>query len=125
MSAAAIVLALAVTSSLLGLGFGIRVLGLSPARVPAAAKHAVEILGFGLGFFVLNVVIGFTTALVARSFVGFVSLYLSNDIVLLLLSLFQGLVFAGWRRSAASYDARNVTGSDRMPRNTSESSHSG
>jgi hypothetical protein len=99
MSQTHIVIVLVGISSLLALGVGVRVLGLSAARVPAAVALGVETVGFGIGFFLVNVTIGFTTVLIARALVGFASLYLFNDLILLVASLFQGLVFAGWRRS--------------------------
>lgn len=100
MSRPQIMLVVLVTSSLLAVALGAGVLRLRLARLSSAATYAVEIVGFGLGFYALNTAIIVTATLVARSLATFLSLYLSDDVVLLLLSLVQGVVFAVWRRSA-------------------------
>lgn len=101
MSSAHLVTVLVAVTSLLAFAVGVRVFGLPAAGVRAAAACAIETVGFGFAFFAANVTIGLTAALLARAFVGFASLYPSNDLVLLLLSLFQGLVFSLWRRGGA------------------------
>jgi hypothetical protein len=93
------VLALVAFTSLSALGLGALVLRWPAARLAAAGREALEIVGFGLAFFAVNVAIAVAATLVGRRLGVFTSLYLSNDIVLFLFSLLQGLVFFGWRRS--------------------------
>ena len=77
------------------------VLRLRRAALARAGALTLEIIGFGVAFFAVNVAISMGTAIVMRRFVGFVSLYASNDVVFLLFSLLQGAVFATWRHIAA------------------------
>jgi hypothetical protein len=79
---------------------GVYLLRLPRSRLRRALALTLEIVGFGVAFFVLNVAITMATALVLRRVSGFVSLYASNDIVFLLFSLLQGAVFATWRHLA-------------------------
>jgi predicted ABC-type sugar transport system permease subunit len=58
----------------------------------------LECAGLTLVFFGANVALGVGAILAARALTGvFVSLYLAHDLVLLVLSLFQALVFTWWR----------------------------
>ena len=79
---------------------GVYLLRLPGRGLRRALGLTLEIVGFGVAFFTLNVVITTATALMLRRVAGFVSLYASNDIVVLLFSLLQGAVFATWRHMA-------------------------
>ena len=89
----------ALTSAVAGV-VGARAFGLPPGRLGAAVGRMFETLGIIAFFFGLNLVVGGLAILVARA-VGpwFVSVYVADDVALLGLSLFQGLVFAAWRDS--------------------------
>lgn len=79
-----------------------RRLGLSPGALGAAVDKTLQCLGLTLLFYALNVGIGVVGILVARAVTRvFVSLYLVEDVMLLVLSLLQGLVFAWWREGRA------------------------
>jgi hypothetical protein len=77
---------------------GRRRLGLSPRALVAAIDKTLECLGLTVLFYGLNLGIGVLGILAARRFSGaFVSLYSVADVMLLVLSLLQALVFAWWR----------------------------
>jgi hypothetical protein len=92
---------------LLGLGaltsagaylIGRRRLGLSRNTVVTAITKLLECVGMALVFFGLNLAVGMVGILAGRLLTrGFVSLYLANDVVLLVLSLLQGVTFQWWR----------------------------
>lgn len=105
MQALPLLVIVALTSAL-AYGLGVTVFGLSRTGVRRAATIAVEIVGFGAAFFALNVVISMTAALALRRAGGFFSLYASSDVVLLLFSMLQGLVFATWRQTGRRGDGR-------------------
>jgi hypothetical protein len=92
-------LLVAVTSAV-ALGLGVWLLRLPATALRRAVGMTLEILGFGVAFFVLNVAVAVLAAVVLRRVSGFVSLYASNDMVLLLCSLLQGTIFATWRQLA-------------------------
>jgi hypothetical protein len=94
-----LLLLLAITSGL-AVVVGLAVLKLPRPALRRGAFVALETFGFGVAFFLLNVSVTVGAAIVLRRISGFVSLYSSNDLVLLLCSLLQGLVFASWRRAA-------------------------
>jgi hypothetical protein len=78
--------------------FGARGLGLSGRGLRAAAGKTLECVGVTLVFFLANLGAGMAITLLGRLLTrGFVSLYLANDVTLLVLSLFQGLTFQRWR----------------------------
>lgn len=90
---------IAVTSGI-AWALGVYLLRLPRPPLRRALGLTLEIVGFGVAFFALNVVIAVATALLLRRLSGFVSLYASNDLVFLLFSLLQGAVFATWRHLA-------------------------
>ena len=66
-------------------------------RLRFAIAQATAFIGAGVVFFVANTVLGLLAVLAFRASTGqFISIYVLNDISLLLLSLFQGLVFRTW-----------------------------
>lgn len=94
------VLALVGLTSVAAAVVGTRLLGLRAAGLGAALGRMFETLGIIACFFGLNLVVGGLAILAARA-VGpwFVSVYVADDVALLGLSLFQGLVFEAWRDS--------------------------
>ncbi|HEV8675920.1 MAG TPA: hypothetical protein VGX21_17925 [Methylomirabilota bacterium] len=81
---------------------GARGRGWSRRGLRAAVGHMLECVGLALAFFVVNLALGLAILLVARRVAGgFVSLYVVDDVTLLVLSLLQALVFAGWRAGAS------------------------
>jgi hypothetical protein len=71
----------------------------------AAMGRASETVGLSVLFFLANVATGALVTVAARLLdVGFVSIYLSTDIALLVLSLLQALVFQGWREARSERD---------------------
>ena len=93
-------LLLLAASSAVAVALGLWLLRLPATALRRAVALTLEILGFGVAFFVLNVVVAVLAAVVLRRVSGFVSLYASNDMVLLLCSLLQGMIFATWRQFA-------------------------
>lgn len=80
---------------------GTRRLELPGSGLRRAAGRMFEGIGISLLFFVSNVLIGMLAAFLGRLFFQrFISLYLTDDAVLPVLSLFQGLVFQWWRRQS-------------------------
>jgi hypothetical protein len=79
-----------------------------PGALGAAARDALECAGLTVVFFVANLGLGALLTLVIRALTPlFVSLYLSADVSLLVLSALQAFVYQRWRASAA---ARPPTG---------------
>jgi hypothetical protein len=77
---------------------GRRKLGLSWNGLQRAIDGMLQSVRVTLVFFAANLVAGTILILAGRFFLReFVSLYLVNDLALLVLSLFQGLVFQWWR----------------------------
>jgi hypothetical protein len=78
-------------------------LGLDSRALGAAAGRLLESLGVIVVFFAANLVVGGLVILTARS-VGprFVSLYLADDVIVLVLSVLQGLAFQAWRGASPS-----------------------
>jgi hypothetical protein len=77
---------------------GARAAGLSVRRLRAAAGKTLECAGLTLVFLGVNVAVGTTAALAARSLLStFVSLYPMADATLLGLSLLQAITFQWWR----------------------------
>ena len=81
------------------------VFGLAVFRMPAgglvhALTLAVEIVGACAVFVLLNIAVGMAYALVMRGRGTFVSLYAMGDVVLVLFSALQGIVFTMWRKTA-------------------------
>ena len=62
---------------------------------------ALGLIGASAVFFVLNLSIGVAAILLVRFFTPlFVSIYVLNDVTLVVLSLLQGLVFGVWYRDS-------------------------
>ncbi len=77
---------------------GARVLNLSRRGLRKAVGKVLECFGISLVFFVINLTAGMSGILAARALSrGFVSLYMAADVTVLVLSVFQGLVFVWWR----------------------------
>ncbi len=77
---------------------GARRLGLDPRALGAAAGRLLESLGVIVIFLAANLLVAGLLILTARA-VGprFVSLYLADDVIVLVLSVLQGLAFQAWR----------------------------
>jgi len=77
---------------------GARRLGLDSRALGAAAGRLLESLGVIVIFLAANLLVAGLLILTARS-VGprFVSLYLADDAIVLVLSVLQGLAFQAWR----------------------------
>jgi hypothetical protein len=68
------------------------------ASLWAAVLRAAETIGLTLLFFAGNVALGASITLCARALdLPFLSIYLSADVALLVLSLLQALVYQRWR----------------------------
>ena len=72
-----------------------------PARaLRSAADRALETIGLAVLFFMANVATGALVTGAARALdLGFISIYLSTDVTLLVLSSLQALVFQRWREA--------------------------
>ena len=93
-------LLLTAATSLGAVVVGVRGFGLSQERLRAAGQCALELVGASVVFFVINVVVGLAVILAVRAFTSqFLSVYLLNDLMLVVLSALQGIVFCCWRRS--------------------------
>jgi hypothetical protein len=76
---------------------GRRRFGLSLSGFRHAISGVLEGIGMTLAFFAINLGAGMIIILAGRLLLReFVSLYLVNDLTLLVLSLFQGLAFQRW-----------------------------
>jgi hypothetical protein len=88
------------TTSLAVFVIGVRGLGLSWTRLIVGIQSALEIIGASVMFFVVNLMVGLSVILAVRVFTTqFVSVYLLNDLMLVVLSTVQGMVFCCWRHS--------------------------
>jgi hypothetical protein len=68
----------------------------------AAVGRALETVGFTLLFFLANLAAGALVTVAVRALgVAFISIYLTADITLLVLSLLQALLFQRWREAAS------------------------
>jgi hypothetical protein len=93
-----LVLGLTGITSLGSLLLGVRALGYSGIGLRAAVGKTLECVGVTFVFFLANLAAGMFVVLLGRFLTqGFVSLYLANDVTLLVLSLLQGLTFEWWR----------------------------
>ena len=78
-----------------------RGLVLSWSRLRVAAGKMLECIGVTVIFLVANLAAAMLMILADRVLTGgYVSLYLANDVVLLVLSLLQALTFQWWRESS-------------------------
>jgi hypothetical protein len=88
---------------------GARVLGLSGRGLRAAVGKTLECVGLTLVFFLANLGAGMAVVLLGRLLArGFVSVYLANDVTLLVLSLLQGLAFQWWRERQISSGGQGI-----------------
>lgn len=93
--------ALVLVTSVAACVLGIAGLGLRPARLWAAARFALQLVGMSALFFLGNLAIGLVCVLAVRGATGtFVSVYLLNDLTLGVLSAVQGVCFECWRTGA-------------------------
>jgi len=75
--------------------------GLSRREFQRAVGRMLESIGISLVFFLANLGVGVSIVLLIRTFTPwFVSLYLADNVMLLILSLLQGLTFQWWRASS-------------------------
>lgn len=92
---------------------GARGLGLPRSGLRPAVRRMLEGVGITLAFFVVNLVTGVFAILAVRLLTrDVVSLYLADNVTLLVLSLFQGLTFQSWREPstpAPPRDRRSAT----------------
>ena len=98
------------------------ILGITRLRFPRsglwqALGKTCECVGLTLVFFSLNLAVGMLTILAVRSLTSrFVSLYVVSDILLLVLSLLQALIFQGWREGSPPHHASESRGNALLPR---------
>lgn len=79
-----------------------RGLSARPDAIRAAAWHVMECVGLTAVFFAANLALGALLTLVIRALTPlFVSLYLSADVSLLVLSTLQALAYQRWREASA------------------------
>lgn len=82
--------------------YGKRVLRLPRHKLSVAWSTVLECVWLSFVFFISNLLVAFMGILTLRAAVGsFISLYNANDVMLLVLSLFQGIMFHLWRRETA------------------------
>ena len=85
-------------SSLAAYGLGARGAGRSRAGLGAATRATLETVGLGVLFLVANLGLATLTVALARVVTGrFVSLYAIDELVLVAVSLLQGIFFRWWR----------------------------
>ena len=102
------VLVLVGLTSIAAAAFVKRRLAWPATALATGAVAALELLGAGFVCFVVNLGLGVLVILLVRALSpSLVSVYVLNDVALLVLSLLQGLVFQGWRQ--ASRDPRHAT----------------
>jgi hypothetical protein len=100
MATAFILVVVALTSAAAAMLF---VRGRAHRRLGSAIGKALETLGIAAVFLFLNLGFGFCLALLARTVAGsFVSLYLNDDVAIVILSVLQALVFQWWREPESS-----------------------
>jgi hypothetical protein len=88
------------TTSVAALVMGVRGLGLSWTRLKVGVQCALEAVGASVVFLFVNLAVGLPIILAVRALTNqFVSVYLLNDVMLVVLSTVQGMVFCCWRRS--------------------------
>jgi hypothetical protein len=95
------VIVIAVAASSLGaVVIGTRWLGLRSAALTRGLGMTLEAIGLAVVFFVANIAAGTAFIIATRMMTGwFVSVYVMDDLVLPLLSLFEAMIFQAWRRS--------------------------
>jgi hypothetical protein len=84
-------------TSLVAYVMGTRLLGLSTERLWRSLRQSLELLGVAVVFLFVNLTVGLAVVLAVRSMSReFVSVYLLNDIAVVVVSVLQGLVFSCW-----------------------------
>lgn len=97
------VLLLAALSSLALWLWGRRRLGLTASGLGSAVASTLECLGLAALLYGANLALGVAVTVLVRVASGhFLSLYLTADPVLVVLSLLQALVFCWWRQGPKS-----------------------
>jgi hypothetical protein len=103
------VLILVGTTSLGAFLIGVGVIGMSWGSLGRAIGRMLEGVGLALIFFMANVAVGMTVVFAGRLLTrSFVSLYLADDMTLLVFSLLQGLTFQWWSERLASTRDRGL-----------------
>jgi len=78
---------------------GVHLLGLSRRGLARAVGRTLELAGLTVVFLVANLAIGLAVVLATRALsMRFVSVYILNDVSLVVLSALQGIIFGWWRR---------------------------
>jgi hypothetical protein len=89
----------AVTSAAM-VAFGVLRLGLRMDMLRKVLREVSECIGAFVVFFAINTILGIIAVFTFRGYVGFLSLYVVTDLMLVLLSAIQGFIFQlWWRRS--------------------------
>jgi hypothetical protein len=97
------VLTLSVATSIGTYVFGAFALGLSARGLATAVRKTLESVGLTVVFLVVNVALGSSIVLATRPIAPeFSSVYVVDDVTLLVLSLLQGLLFQWWREPSVS-----------------------
>lgn len=87
---------------------GAKRLGLLWRHLRVAIGRMLECIGMALVFFLVNLAAGMAIVLAGRLLTrGFVSLYLANDVSLVMLSFLQALAFQWWRELKAQNPPRS------------------
>lgn len=95
--AAIFIVAVLITSSIAAVAFAQWSLGVSVKLLPTAARRTLEFMGLWLLCLGLNVALGTAAILMFRTVTSrFVSVYLVNDVSLLIFSAIQASTLHGW-----------------------------
>lgn len=95
--AALLIVAIIAASSLIAVAFGVYACGARAQDLPAAARRLLEFLGLWFLFLALDVALGVAAVLTLRTVTTrFVSVYLVNDISLLIFSAMQACTLHMW-----------------------------
>jgi hypothetical protein len=96
---------------------GITRLRFSRSGLWRALGRTCECVGLTLVFFLLNLAVGMLAILAVRSLTGrFVSLYIITDILLLVLSLLQAMIFQAWQEGSRPHHTSESRGNALLPR---------
>ncbi len=91
--------AIVLLTSFAGYLFGTLVLGLPRPMFVDIGKNTLECLGFAAMFFIFNILLGVAIGLLVRTVTPwFIGLYVMSDMIVLPLSLVQGLALFCWSR---------------------------
>jgi hypothetical protein len=75
---------------------GRRIAGLSPVRLQTALWEFIGCLGAFAVFLLVNLMLGLAMVFMIRGTLGFMSVYVLADMMLVLLSALQGFIFQLW-----------------------------